>query len=223
MPAEPVPEGLNWDVWVGQTEMRPYNTELRVHWMSWRDYSGGDMTNWGAHGIDQVQAALGMSLTGPVELWPLEDGPKNSLGFRYANGVTVRMELSDRAFQGGAVITGEKGKIEIVRNGFKTDPDGLITNLPAKEEVEKWSDSVAKWQARYHVQNWLDCIRTREKPLADVEIGHRSVSVCHLANITRKLNRKLRWDPKREQFVGDSEANGLVSQARRKGYDLPSV
>jgi predicted dehydrogenase len=222
MSKEALPGGLNWDVWLGPTPMRPYNDDLRVHWMNWWDYSGGDMTNWGAHGLDQVQSALGMSETGPVELWPLEDGPPHSLGFRYANGVTVRMELSDRAFQGGAVFTGEKGRIEIVRNAFKTDPPNMITNLPAKEDVDKWSDKVAKWQARYHMQNWIDCMRSRQKPTADVEIGHRSVSVCHLANITRKLGRKLHWDPKREDFVGDSEASSLVTRARRKGYELPA-
>ena len=77
--------------------------------------------------------------------------------------------------------------------------------------------------ARPHVQNWLDCIKTRELPNADVEIGHRSVSICHLVNITRELNRKLRWDPDREQFVGDAEANELLVRDRRAGYELPKI
>ena len=91
------------------------------------------------------------------------------------------------------------------------------------EEERKWSDSLALWQARWHMQNWLDCIRTRKMPVADVEIGHRSVSVCHLANITRAIGRPLIWDPKREQFSGDDEANALVSRERRKGFELPEV
>jgi hypothetical protein len=122
---------------------------------------------------------------------------------------------------GGAIFIGEKGRIEIVRNNFKTDPPGMVTNLPRKEDVDKWRDEVALWQARYHLQNWLDCVRSRKMPVADVEIGHRSISLAHLANITRDLNRKLRWDPKKEHFPGDAEADKLVTRARRKGYELP--
>jgi predicted dehydrogenase len=223
LPEEPVPEGLNWDMWIGQTPMRPYNRKLHRGWMGWWDYSGGEMTNWGAHGLDQIQMALGTDGTGPVELWPLEDGPPGAIGFRYANGVTVRLDQPQGPLMGGAIFVGEKGKVEIVRNNFKTDPPRLITNLPPPEEVQKWRDEVALWQARYHMGDWLNCIRTRRTPIADVEIGHRSISVCHLANITRDLNRKLRWDPKKERFSGDAEANQLVSRARRNGYELPKV
>ncbi|MCC6857293.1 MAG: Gfo/Idh/MocA family oxidoreductase [Bryobacterales bacterium] len=224
LPEEPVPEGLNWDMWIGQTPMRPYNQKLHRGWMGWWDYSGGQMTNWGAHGLDQIQMALGTGDTGPVEWWPLEDGPKGSIGFRYAGGVTVRLDQPEGGpLMGGAIFVGEKGKVEIVRNNFTTDPPGMITNLPPPEEVRKWRDEVALWQARYHMGNWLECIRTRQTPLADVEIGHRSISISHLANITRDLNRKLRWDPQKERFIGDREADRLVSRPRRKGYELPKV
>jgi hypothetical protein len=162
-----------------------------------------------------------MSLTGPVELWPISPGPNGAVGFRYANGVEVRLDLANGP-SGGAVFRGEKGNIEINRNKF-TDPKKLITNLPKQEDIDKWRDEVALWQARFHLQNWLDCIKTREKPVADVEIGHRSISLCHLANITRELGRKLRWNPEKEQFVDDPEANNLVSRPRRKGYELPEV
>ena len=79
------------------------------------------------------------------------------------------------------------------------------------------------WIARPHIQNWLDCIKSRELPNADVEIGHRSISVCHLVNITRELGRKLQWDPETEQFVGDDEANKLLDRPRRAGFELPDV
>jgi predicted dehydrogenase len=216
-----VPEGLDWDMWLGQTELRPYNSKLHLAWMRWRDYSGGEMTNWGAHGLDQVQWALGMDGTGPVEWWPLADGPKGALAFRYSNGVTVRLEMPAGDLNGGAIFAGERGRIEIVRNNFRTDPPRMIKELPPPEEVQKWRDEVALWQAKYHMQNWLNCMRTRTPPLADVEIGHRSVSLCHLANITRELGRKLRWDPEAERFTGDEEANALLSRTRRKGYELP--
>ncbi|MEZ6072630.1 MAG: hypothetical protein R3C10_20805 [Pirellulales bacterium] len=86
---------------------------------------------------------------------------------------------------------------------------------------EKWEGP--GWTARPHLANWLQCIKTRERPNADVEIGHRSISVCHLVNITRELGRKLTWNPETEQFEGDDEANRLVDRPRRAGYELPTV
>jgi len=219
MPEEPVPDGFNWDMWLGQTAMRPYCNELFRGWMKYWDYSGGEMTNWGAHGIDQVQMALGMDTTGPVEFWPIDGGMKTAVGFRYANGVTVRLEMPPGDLQGGVIVVGEKGRIEITRNAFHTDPPNMIKELPPAEEVQKWTR--AQWQAKYHVQDWMDCMKSRKTPLADVEIGHRSISVCHLVNITRQLGRKLNWDPGVEQFVADAEANTLLTRDRRKGYELP--
>lgn len=221
MPDDPVPEGMNWDMWLGQAQMRPFNRELFTHWMRYWDYSGADMTNWGGHGIDQVQAALGMDATGPVEFWPLTDAPKGSVGFRYSNGVVVRLEMPVGNLQGGAIFVGEKGRIEITRNDFRTDPPNLIKELPPAEEVEKWKR--AQWQAKYHMQDWLDCMRSRKMPLADVEIGHRSISVCHIANIARQVSRKLQWNPEMERFTSDAEANDLLSRPRRKGYELPAI
>jgi predicted dehydrogenase len=216
---DPVPAGMNWDMWLGQNEMRPFATEMFTHWMRYREFSGGEMTNWGAHGVDQIQAALGMDNTGPVEFWPIEGGLKNSTAFRYANGVTVRLEMPPGDLQGGAIFVGEKGRIEITRNAFRTDPQKLIKQLPPEEEVVKWNR--AQWQAKYHMQDWLDSMRSRKTPLADVEVGHRSISVCHLVNITRQLGRKLKWDPEAERFKDDAEANALLTRPRRKGYELP--
>lgn len=222
-PGQPVPEGMNWDLWLGQTEERPYHEKLYRGWMSWRDYSGGEMTNWGAHGLDLIQAALGMDRTGPVEFWPLADSAPGAIAFRYGNGVQVRLELPMGDLNGGAVFVGRRGRMEIVRNGFRVDQPELRKQiqLPPQEEVAKWER--AQWQAKYHLQDWLEAMRTRNKPLAEPETGHRSISVAHLANITRELNRRLRWDPEREQFSGDSEANGLLTRARRKGFELPEA
>jgi len=180
------------------------------------------MTNWGAHGIDQIQMALGTDTTGPVEFWPLPEVAPNGVAFRYANGVTVRLEMpTGGQLQGGAIFVGEKARIEITRNDFRTDPPKLIKHLPPEEEVQKWNR--AQWQAKYHMQEWLDCMRTRKTPSADVEIGHRSITICHLVNITRELKRKLRWDPDAERFDGDAEADGLLRRRRRAGYELPTL
>jgi predicted dehydrogenase len=217
---QPIPEGDDWNEWQGQAPARPYNRELQFAWMQWRSYSGGEMTNWGAHGCDQVQWALGMSHTGPVEIWPLTEGPSGKVAMRYANGVEVRYELENGPW-GGAVFIGEECKIEIDRNTFKTDPPDFVKRGPESATAKVWEGP--DWIATPHLQNWLDCIKTREKPHADVEIGHRSITICHLANIARELGRKLRWDPEKEIFPGDEEASAYLDRPKRKGFELPKL
>jgi predicted dehydrogenase len=232
--AMPVPSGLDWNVWLNQAADRPYHPDW-MGWMRWRDFAGGEMTNWGAHGVDQIQWALGMDDTGPVETRPILFDPPvkagqfaSGIGMRYANGVEVKFVIEPgHGPMGGAVFICEKGKLEVNRNKFTSNPPEIAEELRKKvdvaEEERKWSDQLALWQARWHMQNWLDCIRSRELPVADVEIGHRSVTVCHLANITRALGRELRWDAVKERFIDDVAANALLNRERRKGYELPVV
>jgi predicted dehydrogenase len=224
--AEDKPAGLDWNLWLNQAADRSYNSRW-MGWMQWRDFAGGQMTNWGAHGVDQIQWALGMDATGPVELQPLTEGLNGQVRMKYANGVVVNFVIEPgKGPMGGAVFLCEKGKLEINRNKFSSNPpeiaNELLKQVDSVEEERKWSDDLALWQARWHLQNWLDCIQTRKLPVADVEIGHRSVSVCHLANITRELQRPLHWDPEKEIFSGDEEANQLLTRPRRKGFELPS-
>jgi predicted dehydrogenase len=218
LPEEPIPEHDDWNVWCGPTELRPFNHQLQFGWMQWRDYSGGEMTNWGAHGVDQIQWALGKDDTGPTELWP--DGPNGIVSMRYADGPVVRFER-DGAPMGGAVFTGSECKMEINRNRYATNPADFVKDAPDAAVQDKWEGD--GWIARPHIQNWLDCIKTRERPNADVEIGHRSITICHLVNITRELGRKLNWDPAAERFVNDDEANQLLDRPRRAGFELPVV
>jgi len=221
---ELLPEKFDWNMWQGQAPVHSYNKRLQVNWMSWVEYAGGEMTNWGAHGLDMIQCALGTDRTGPVELFPLPDGPKGAVGFRYANGTKVHLVLVAKGdLMGGGRFHGEKGSIDIWRNNFKIDAPGVELGLPPQEDIDKWRDTRAKWQAEFHMKHWLDCIPTRKEPNADVEIGHRSASVSHLANITRKLNRTLRWNPDTEEFLDDAEANRAVHRERRKGFELPKV
>jgi predicted dehydrogenase len=226
-PAEPIPAGLDWNMWLNQAADRPFHPNW-MGWMQWRDFAGGEMTNWGAHGVDQIQWALGMDHTGPVSLEPLTAGPNGHVRMKYSNGVTVNYVIEPgKGPMGGAVFVCEKGKLEINRNKYTSNPPEIALELNKQldiaEEERKWSDSLALWQARWHMQNWLDCIRSRELPVADVEIGHRSVSVCHLANIVRAVGRPLRWDPEGEQFLDDAEANGYLVRTRRAGFELPTV
>jgi predicted dehydrogenase len=235
LPEQPTPEGLNWDAWCGPTPYRPFHADIfksraNPGWISFRPYSGGEMTGWGSHGLDQVQWALGTDETGPVEVWT--EGPPfprvvytkpesrqrgNQLcsqplvRFRYGNGILVRLENGP---PGGAIFIGDKGKITIDRNRFRCDPPEL-----AEEPLEV--GGVRLYVSNNHMQNWFDCIKSRKKPVADVEIGHRSATLCHLANIARWLGRKLKWDPEKELFVGDDEANTYLDRPRRKPYQLP--
>ncbi|MBR5626581.1 MAG: Gfo/Idh/MocA family oxidoreductase [Thermoguttaceae bacterium] len=214
---QPIPEGFNWDAWQGPTEYHKFNSML-LGWMMWREYAGGEMTNWGAHGVDQIQWALGADNTGPVAILPHPDG-NGKIIMKYANGVEVRFEIDmDKGPCGGAIFRCEKGNLEINRNNLKANPESLIADAPEPDPPEG-----PTWIARQHIENFFDCMATRERPHADVEIGHRSITVCHLANITRILNRPLRWDPAKEQFINDDEANSYIDRPRRKGYELPEA
>jgi predicted dehydrogenase len=222
-PEQPMPEGLNWEQWINQTPMRPYHTQLHRGWARWRDYDGGGLSwgvsGWGTHSLDQVQAALGTSLTGPVEISVDKPGPESKVSLKYANGAVVALEqeiIKDHQ-QLGAIFEGTNGRIQIIRGDFSSAD---------RPELRKGAPDVIKegpGENAPHIRNFVQCIKSRKKPNADVEIAHRSTTVCHLANIARELGRTLKWDPKAERFTNDAEANKLISRERRKGFELPRV
>ena len=229
LPEEPVPEWFNWDLWQGQAPVHPFNHQLAFkesrpfNCFCWRDYSGGG-TDMFAHALDMVQYALGKDDSGPVEFWPVEgEAERARVDFRYADGLEVHLKFPayKRGPQLGAVFVGEHCKMEINRNKFVTNPPDFIQNPPDAELAKKWEGD--GWVAKGHIENWFDCIKTRNKPNADVEIGHRTVTIGHLINITREVRRRLRWDPETEQIIDDAEANALLDRPRRKGWELPSV
>lgn len=220
-PAQPVPRGLDWDQWCGQTPLRPYHRQLQFGWVPLWAYDGGGqpwgVTGWGTHALDQVQCALGMDEMGPAEVWPEKPGEGAKVSMRYANGTVLKLHGSPRGHEDlGATFIGDQGKIEIRRGHFVADPKELLDGAP-QPTPEGRGESVP------HIENFFHCIRTREKPNADVEVGHRSTTVCHLVNICRQLGRRLQWDPRAETFPGDDEANRLLSRPRRKGYELPET
>jgi predicted dehydrogenase len=217
----PVPDGLDWDQWCNQTELRQYHVELQRGWSSYRDYDGGGqswgVSGWGTHALDQVQCALGTDNTGPTEVWQEETGATKPIFMRYLNGTVLKMVGPKRDHADlGAIFYGTNGKIEIKRGVFTTDRDELLKGAPEPTPEGRGEDS-------YHLANFLDCVRTRKQPNAPVEAGHRSTTVCHLANICRELDRPLRWDPGHERFFNDGEADRLLSRPRRKGYELPQI
>lgn len=235
LPAQPIPDGLDWETWCGPTPVVPYNIDLftpraKPGWLSFRPYSGGEMTGWGTHGFDQIQCALGTDLTMPTEII-VEEGAeklippvyskaedakrgneicsKPRLAYKYANGIIVRLGNANR---GGGIFIGEKGKMEIFRGNLKSNPPEIAEELLKSERRDQ-----------DHVDNWLSCILTGERPISDIAIGRRSAAICHLLNIARYLGRSLKWDPDKEVFIGDDEANTYLSREPRKGYELPTV
>ncbi len=237
LPAQAIPAGLNWDTWCGQTEVVPYHKDIQIPrsnpgWISFRPWSGGEMTGWGAHGFDQIQWALGTSLTGPVEVWTegepfqpptysqpgsIQDGNKICsrplVRFRYDQDILVKLE--DNGQRGGATFLGDQGKIVLDRGYLKSDPPEIV------QEALKTGEFSRADNTDTHLANWIACIKSREMPVADVEIGHRSTTVCHLGNIARWAGRKLQWDPEHEQFIGDAEANQFLERKQRSGFEIP--
>lgn len=231
---QPVPEGLDWNMWLGPAPWRPYNSELapsiqgegqieswseydrRIgpfpNFRGYRDYSGGGMTDWGAHHFDIAQWGLGMDDSGPIEAIPPNGKDVEHLTYRYKNG--VMMQRRDTGGRAGIVFFGEKGKVMVNRGYLETDPAGIINELPGPNEIHLYRRSPG------HHEDWLQAIRLRSKPICDVEIGHRSASVCHVGNIAYWLNRPVKWDPVKEEFPGDDEANRLTQRPMRSPWRL---
>jgi len=223
-PAMPVPPELDYDMWLGPAPWRPYNKH-RVHYyfrFFW-DYSGGQMTNWGAHHLDIAQWGLGMDESGPIEIESTasydpqkryEVPEKFSITYKYANGVTIYCESP--ASKNGTTFIGEKGSIYVTRGNIESNPESIL------EEPLKETD-VHLYESKNHHQNWLDCIKSRKLPICDVAIGHRSATVCHLGNISIRTQKKIKWDPTREEIVGDAELAKWVHKPYRTPWKLPEV
>lgn len=224
-PAEPMPDSLNWDQWCNQTDLRPYHAELQKRWAWYTDYDGGGqswgVTGWGAHSLDQVDAALGTDDTGPVEIIPEGPEPTANVTMRYSSGTLVKLWGARRDHADlGAIFVGDKGRLEIKRGSFTVEPADLAEKL-LKDAPEDTPEGPG--ENRFHIANFLDCVRSRKLPNADVEIAHRASTMCHLVNIARDLGRRLAWDPVNETFPCDEEAEARISRPRRKGYELPRV
>jgi predicted dehydrogenase len=215
------PDVLNYNLWLGPAPERPYN-EKRVHYLFrffW-DYSGGQQTNFGAHHLDIAQWGLGMDESGPVKIggkatynkdgW-FETPETATITYKYANGVEMECTLGGKGHRQGTTFIGEKGTIYVTR--------GKIEGTPMDVLGFKEGDIKLTVSGNHH-QNWLECIKTRVLPICDVEIGHRSATVCHLGNIALRIGREITWDPAKEEIVGDKDAAALTSKTYRKPWTL---
>ena len=225
LPTQPVPEGLDWNEWVGPSLYRGFHEDLApadphkspwAWWRGYRDFGGGLVTDWGAHMFDISQWALGMDDSGPVQfLPPAEPEKSHGLTMIYANGVRVNHKLWGGPKDGNGVqFIGTDGKIEVSREFLRTFPNEKLAKADIKETDKRvyFSDN--------HYQDWINAIKKRSKPISDVEVGHRTASVCNLTNIAYELQRPLLWDPKAEKFTGDDWANMMLSRPIRGKWDF---
>jgi predicted dehydrogenase len=237
----PVPAELNWDLWLGQAPKVEYVPE-RCHssFRHWYDYSGGELTDWGAHHHDIALWGLGMDRSGPVSIdgkaldTPIPGGfpipPQFRVEFEYANGVkqTTQSTLASKGNGApspgapadqtphGVRFEGEAGWIYVTRGKIEASEKRLLEEPLAESAMRLYVSP-------QHMQNFFDCVASRKPAICEAEIGHRAASVCHLANLSIRLGRKLKWDPVKEQFVGDEEANGYVARRQRLEYSYEKV
>jgi predicted dehydrogenase len=228
------PKNLNWNLWQGQAIDVPYIAE-RCHYTFrwWLEYSGGQMTDWGAHHIDIAQWAIDsypIAIEGEA-VYPQDDGhsynvPRDyKVRYRYANGVVMSVMDNGR---NGIMFTGSEGRIFVNRGTIAGKAVDELSSRPLpREKFTIYPDNLERPERSgkldaivNHMGDFFDCVVSRKNPVSNVECQHRSVSTCHLGNIALKLGRKLNWDPDKEEFVNDPEANGLLSRPQRAGYEV---
>jgi hypothetical protein len=204
LPEQPIPPGVDWNLWLGPAPWEPFNP-ARLVFRPWRDYSGGGMTDWGAHGFGGALFCFQLQNTGPVEVIPPDGKDVATLTYKFANGIKM--------YHGGGW-----GGVVSVR--------GTAGELPARGEGKGAKASgpnvyIPNYKGGGGLQgDFLHCVRTRERPFRDIEVAHRTVTVCHLGNIAYWLGRPLKWDPEKEEIVGDAEAARWLDRPKRAPWRL---
>jgi predicted dehydrogenase len=230
-PTQAPPASLDWDMWLGQApqvDYCPQRCHLNFRW--WREYAGGEVTDWGAHFIDIAQWAMGFENTGPVEIDCQGTFPNIPNGYNaaetfdckltFAGGSTLALRSAPRGVPKGVLIEGELGRIFVNQDRISGRPIEELT-----PQDHEWLAAEGRKLAKgktpgNHMLNFFECLKDRSEPISDVWSGHRTASSCHLCNIGLVLGRKLRWDPQREDFIGDDEASRMLRRERRAPYTL---
>jgi len=237
LPAEPVPEGLDWNMWVGPAPWHPYNSRYHrnpipgvVPWAFCEDFGAASVTWHFSHSADVIQWALGAERSGPTEIIHPSSGEFPTLTFRYAHGTLLHLvehwgqvKSLYGAVPAAARLAGSFGGLFVGERGWVTSMYGRGVRFEGEpEEIfrEMRLDSRVVTGANNHHDNWLECIRTRAVTSTDEEIGHRAAALGHLAILAFKLRRSLKWDPAKEEFLNDDEANRLRSRAMREPWRL---
>jgi predicted dehydrogenase len=217
---------MDWDMWLGPALRRPFDPFRCIYNFRWFwDYSGGQMTNWGAHHLDIARWIVGAEAPSEISgfggRYALTDGGETpdvqQVAYRFPK-VVVTWTASEVA-QGNSFtldIYGTKGMLTLLRSGFHVSPENTKEKRPAMEQLQaKGGDLNGA-----HARNFLDCMKNRQTPSADVEEGHRSAVMCHLGNISTRLGRSIQWDATKEQAVGDTEANQLLARPYCTPWEL---
>ncbi|MCF7708198.1 MAG: Gfo/Idh/MocA family oxidoreductase [Verrucomicrobia bacterium] len=216
LPEQPIPEGFDYDRWLGPTPWYPYNIE-RVKgdygggWRRFWEYGSRKNGDWGAHHFDIIQWALGMDDSGPVEFIPKGYEGAGYQTHIYKDGTKV---LRDHSTRDGHMIqfVGTEGEVMVSRgNRLDTIPAELKNKPLAPQETHLY-------QSREHQDNWIQCIKTRKQPICTAEIGHRSATICQLSGVAERLKRPLKWNPETEEIIGDAEASRWLDRPRRAPY-----
>ena len=221
---EPVPDGLDYDMWLGPANWSPYFPERLENlkgWMLTYDYTVGFQSGWGQHEIDIAQWGNGTDHTGPIEVEGravfASDGLNDTAmtwhtEYLYANGVRL-IFTSDNENPYGIRFEGSEGSIFVNRGGFQSKPDSLV-NVPFK------SGDLRLYESRNHHSDFLECVRTRRDPVCTIEAGHHANVICNLSDIATRLGRKLHWDPDNERFTNDDQANKMLTRAMRSPWQI---
>jgi predicted dehydrogenase len=210
---EPVREGLDWERWLGPAPWAVYNAErcsgsYSGGWRLVRDYSGGMTTDWGAHHFDIAQWGMGRDGSGPIEIYPPGTGGYDTLTYIYDDGVVMQ-----RGGANGILFTGTDGKVEVNRGHFKTWPDEIGQQPIGPNDLHLYNSPGQQ-------VDWLECVRERRRPICDVAIGASSIRVCHLGNIASWIGRPIRWDPVKEEIIGDPAASQWLDRPKRAPYRI---
>lgn len=219
-PTKPVPPGFDYDLWLGPAPWAPY-CENRTHWnFRWiLDYSGGQVTDWGAHHIDIAHWGLGLQNTGPVEIEGVGEFPSEGLwnaatNYRFKCKYRTGVELTaTNRFENGVKWEGEDGWVFVNRGRIDAHPKSLLVEEIGPNEIHLL-------QSPGHHRNFLDCVGTRREPIAPIEQAHRTITVAHLGNIAMLLGRRIKWDPDTERIIDDPVAQSMTDRAMREPWRL---
>lgn len=238
-----VPKNLNYDMWLGSTE-EVYYTEIRVHpqnsltdrpgWLRCEQFGAGMITGWGQHHFDSAAWGMDTELTGPVSIESVAQFPKSGLWdvhgdfmakAGYRNGVTM---LTSGGYPNGVRYEGTEGWIFVTRGSYTASPSDPVSKSESTKALDAsdpaiLTSKIKENEIHLYVSeeqhgNWLDCIKSRKEPISPVEKGHRACSVCLVTHIAMKLGRKLAWDPDKETFINDNEANAMLARSQRSPY-----
>lgn len=214
--AQPTPSGVDWNRWCGPAPMIGYHDSIAPSivktfpdWRKFKETGGGILADWGAHMFDIAQWCIDMDHSGPIKYIPPSD-KKAVRGMKmiYDNGIEMVHEDFGRGW--GVRFIGSEGKLDVSRSYLECDTPGIISENGGEDQSEKYK---ARWN---HYQDWISAIKTRNQPICPVEVGHRSASICNIANIAYELGRTLDWDPVKEIFPNDKEANKMQKRKARK-------